>query len=411
MATQEEPMPLDAPNTAGEPAPSRGTADSFRMLTARLKRQAPPKPHLVHAEAEEVPPPPVAEAAAPLGPRESAATLLDIIWGAVDLPPQERSMAGDALLLLLPRLPAKDLAMLAERIAAMEQPPPLLVARLLRDARPEIGGVVLERSAHLDDADILAACRDGDPERLRLLARRRSVPPALSDFIVQSGDLLSRLMLLRNPGAQVSFQSFLRLSQMAGEHPGLQAPLALRTDLPLAVALDLIWRLPTELRRVIIARFLSDSVNLGRILSIAYAAGDGPALREGAVAPAEADAAFGPLLAGKRDLTVSCVAQLAGIAEGTVERIFSDGEGEALVALLKALGLSRAHFDEVLERLRASSGLLREGRPPEEFKAVFDALSFTKARVLLIYWDWFTRKAGPYAAPDDAGLVEPAPLA
>jgi hypothetical protein len=179
----------------------------------------------------------------------------------------------------------------------------------------------------------------------------------------------------------------------------------------MAVALDLMWRLPAELRRVIIARFLSDSVNLGRILSIALAAGDGPVLREGAVTHAEVDAAFGPLLAGKRDLTVSRVAQLACVAEGTVERIFSDGEGEALVALLKALGLGRSRFDEVLERLRTASGLLKEGRSPEEFKAVFDALSFTKARVLLIYWDWFTRKTGPYATTAEAGLVEAAPLA
>ena len=50
------------------------------------------------------------------------------------------------------------------------------------------------------------------------------------------------------------------------------------------------------------------------------------------------------------------------------------------------------------ERLRAASGLFPLDRPPEEFKAVFDSLSFTKARVLLLYWDWFTRKAGPYAS-------------
>mgnify|MGYP003904055505 CR=1 FL=1 len=33
--------------------------------------------------------------------------------------------------------------------------------------------MLLERSAHLDQSDMLAACRDGDHERLRLLARRR----------------------------------------------------------------------------------------------------------------------------------------------------------------------------------------------------------------------------------------------
>lgn len=409
-------MPLDAPTAAGEPAPPPGTADAFRLLTARLKRSAPPQPRPMAQE--EAPPPPAPEPdpphALPPDPREAAAALLDIVWGAVDLPPQERSMAGDTLLILLPQLSGKDLAMLAERVAAMDQPPPLLVARLLRDPRPEIGGVILERSAHLEDADVLAACRDGGPERLRILARRRSVPLAISGAIVQSEDLLAQLSLLRNPGAQISFASFLRLSQKAGQHSALQAPLALRADLPLAVALDLLWRLPPELRRVIIARFLSDSVTLGRILSIGMAAGEAAGEAAGhreAVTPAAAvDAAFGPLFAGKRELTVSRVATLAGIAPATVERIFNDAEGEALVVLLKALGLSRSRFEEMLDRIRAGTGLLNDTRPQDEFRAVFDALSFTKARVLLVYWDWFTRGLGPYQPPAEAPLVEAAPL-
>lgn len=409
-------MPSEATQPAGDHALTRGTPGSFRMLTARLKRQPmPAPPPVIEAaetadEADEAPPPAAAPARLP-DPRESATALLDIIWGAVDLPPQERSLVGDTLLLLLPRLAARDLAMVAERIAAMDQPPPLLVSRLVRDARPEIGGLLLERSAHLDEADMLAACAAGDPERLRLLARRRSVPIALSDRIVASGDLLSILLLLRNPAAQFSFQSFLALSRMAGEHSGLQAPLALRTDLPLAVAMDLLWRLPPELRRVVNARFLSDSVTLGRILSIGLSAGETPVLPEGAVPAAEVDAALGPLLAGRRELSVRRLATLTGIAEATVERIFSDAEGEALVVLLKALGLSRSRFDAALDRVRASTGLLNEGRQQDELKAVFDALSFTKARVLLIYWDWFTRGAGPYAPPAQPGLVEAAPLA
>lgn len=408
-------MPLDAPMADRDPAPRRGTVDSFRLLTARLKRlevpQPPPSPPVVVAE----PPPPPSAAVvlppAPPDPGEAASALLDIVWGAVDLPPQERSMAGDTLLLLLPKLSARDLGMLAERIAAMDQPPPLLVSRLVSDPRPEVGGVVLERSAHLDQADMLAACHDGDHERLRLLARRRQVPAALADRLVESGDLLCQLALLRNPGAEISFRSFLRLSQMAGEHPGLQVPLALRTDLPLAVALDLLWRLPPELRRVIIARFLSDSVTLGRILAIGMAAGGTPLPPDGTAPLGDVEGALEALLAGQRPDSASRFASLAGITQDTVERIFADSDGEALVVLLKALGLGRSRIDDALDRIRAGTSLIREGRPQEELKAMFDALSFTKARVLLTYWDWFTRRVGPYSELAEAGLVEAGPLA
>ena len=407
MAAERETMPLDAPSIAEDTVPERGTPESFRQLTLRLRRGGPP-PAAV-AEEEEIPPAPAASQ--PVDPGEAAATLLDIIWGAVDLPPQERSMAGDTLLLLLPRLGPRELAMLAERLAAMDQPPPVLVSRLLRDGRPEIGGVLLERSAHLEEADLFSACREGDVERLRLIARRRSVPAAVSEFIAQSGDVLSLLLLLRNPGAQISFRAFLRISAMAGEHTGLQAPLAMRSDLPLAVALDLVWRLPPELRRIIIARFLSDSVTLSRILSIGLTAGETPLLLEGAAPLDEVDAAFGPLLAGRRELSIRRMARLAGLAEATVERIFADGDGEALAVLLKGLGLGRAQFDVMLGRLSGPGGLVRPERLPAEIKAVFDSLSFTKARVLLVYWDWFTRRTGPYAEVAEPGLVEAAALA
>lgn len=313
-------------------------------------------------------------------------------------------MAGDALLLLLPRLSRRELASLAERVAALDQPPPLLVSRLVNDPRPEIGGVVLERIGLMDTADLLAAC-EGDAEKLRLVARRRHVPPAVSDRLVEAGDLLSLLALLRNPGAEISFHAYLRLSQMAGEHPGLQAPLALRTDLPLAVALDLLWRLPPELRRIILARFLTDSVTLGRILSLAQAS------TGRAAAPADVERALAPLLAGEAEEAAHRLAAVAGIDPRTVARIFSDAQGEALVVLLKALGLGRARFDTVLHQMRTATGLLREDRPAEELKAVFDGLSFTKARVLLTYWDWFTRQAGPYAPAAGPGLVEAQSLA
>ncbi|PZF77771.1 hypothetical protein DK847_04895 [Aestuariivirga litoralis] len=399
-------MQPEAPILEGEPSPRRGTVQSFRLLTARLRRaspgtmpEGPGEPESPLAGPAPAPPPP-ATPPPPADAGDAAVALLDIMWGAVDLPPQERSLAGDTLLLLLPRLSHRSLVTLAERIAAMDSPPALLVSRLVRDPRPDVGGVVLERSAHVAEGDLLASCHGGaGPERLRLLAKRRSVSSALADHIVASGDLLSLLALLRNPGAELSFQAFLGISRLAGEHPGLQAPLAMRTDLPLAVALDLFWRLPPELRRVITARFLSDSVTLGRILSIGTAATQAPALPEGPVSAADFDAALGPLFTGKRDLTVRRLAGLAGAEVETVERIFADAEGEALVVLLKALGLSRARFDEALDRIRTGTGLLREDRPQAELKAVFDALSFSKARVLLIYWDWFARRAGPYVQP------------
>lgn len=398
-------MPLDAPMTTADTAPPRGSAGAFRWLTAQLKHPAPPP------RREEGTPASPPDAAPPPGPGAAALQLLEIVWGAVNLPPQERSLAGDTLLLLLPMLADRDVALLAERVSAMDQPPPLLVSRMLRDPRPEVGGLVLERSMQLEQADLVAVCREGTVDRLRLLARRKRIPAMVAHELVLRGDLASLRSLLRNPGAEVSFASFLQLSQMAGEHASLQAPLVLRADLPLAVAVDLIWRLPPELRRMIIARFLSDSVTLGRILAIGLGLDEKDWAVAPAVPPPEVDAALERLMAGDREEAARRLAAAVGLAEGTALRIFSDPEGEALAVLFKALGLGRLRFEDVLVRLRALGGLINNERPAEELKAVFEALSFSTARVLLVYWDWFSRGVGPYAPADAPGLVEAAALA
>ena len=119
-------MSLDAPMTDRDPAPRRGTVDSFRLLTARLKRlDMPPPPPVPMDEPPPLPAASVALPPAPPDPGAAASALLDIVWGAVDLPPQERSMAGDTLLLLLPKYLRKHLLL----------PKLLLLLKLLRQKR------------------------------------------------------------------------------------------------------------------------------------------------------------------------------------------------------------------------------------------------------------------------------------
>lgn len=256
------------------------TADAFRQLTARLRarRSLPPPP----AQAVAALPEPAPERALPLAlPRrertpgdeagDTAIILLELMAAATGLQPQERALAADTLLLLLPRIPAQQLVRLAERVAIMDNPPPLLVARLIRDPRREVVAPVLERNAHLSDLDIIDHAGPGDTERLRMIARRRALLPVLSAHVVSCGDPVAILALLRNPGAQIPHQSFTRLAELAADHPALLAPLVTRAELPAAVAFELFWSLPPELRRLILSRFLTDSIVLGKILKIALA--------------------------------------------------------------------------------------------------------------------------------------------
>jgi uncharacterized protein (DUF2336 family) len=402
-------MPLDAAATAagGDHPDARpdgsGDADlaeAFRLLTQRLR--AMPRPprkavEVVLAVPPEEPPPPRRVRPPPPDPGESVALLLEIIWGAIDLLPQERAMVSDALLLLAPRLNDRQLVALADRLSGMDSPPPLLAAQLILDERLEVSGPLLEKNAHLSDRDMIAAAGADQPEKLRVIARRRSLSPVLSDHLVETGDIAALLQLLRNPGAEFFFSTYMRLCDLAGQHPALQVPITTRPDLPLPVALELFWRLPSDLRRVILTRFLTDSTILNRIIAIVLASEpEETPPEDGGIPAADLDTAVAALAAGRREDAARDFAVLAGIAGETARRIIEDVTGEPLAALLKTLGVSRSRFMEIMAQL-TRAGWAPPGQETQDLQAVFDALSGNKARTLLIYWDWFTRRTGPYA--------------
>jgi hypothetical protein len=143
---------------------------------------------------------------------------------------------------------------------------------------------------------------------------------------------------------------------------------------------------------------------LGKILRIALAEDRSttaaPARAEGPVAGEALDVAFEMALeagaAQRKEEAALRFAELAGVAEATAQRILGDPYGEPVAVLFKALGLSRGRFVEAMDRLRSGGGP-PEWRDSGELQAVFDALSFNKARMLLGYWDWFSWKTGPYA--------------
>jgi uncharacterized protein (DUF2336 family) len=94
--------------------------------------------------------------------------------------PQERALANDTLLRLIPRMPLKSLRHLAERVCLMEVPSQMLVRRLINDPRIEVSGPLLENAMTVDDSDLIAVCNSGNPAKLKLMARRRLISPALS---------------------------------------------------------------------------------------------------------------------------------------------------------------------------------------------------------------------------------------
>jgi uncharacterized protein (DUF2336 family) len=334
---------------------------------------------------------------------ETARMLLDIMSkpsGAAQ--PQERALAADTLLRLVAKIPAESLVGISERICIMEAPPSLLVNKLIRHPNAKVAGPLLETCNVISDQVLLPVIAMGDHEKQRMIARRRSLTPALCDALLEHGDASVFLTIVRNPGAAISHDAFITLSEMAKSQPSLQAPLVTRGDTPPPTAFELFWFLPSELRRYVLSRYLTDSETLDKILKIALAV-------DGTSKSASADEAKFPdkrlveelielIKDGPAKEAAAKLSKLAGISSSNAHRILSDPDGEPLAVAMKAIGCSRSAFSEaVISWQKSENCLLQASRAVGELQNLFDSLSFNKARVLLTYWDWASSGIGPYA--------------
>ena len=333
---------------------------------------------------------------------ETARTLLDIMsMPSGALQPQERGLAADTLLRLIARMPVKAVMSLAERFCLMETPPGLIIKELIGHPNEEVAALVLEKCANVTDQDLLELIAQASLNKLRMVARRRAVSSALVDALISRGDASVYLTIVRNPGADISYDAFIELCELAKNQPSLQAPLATRSNTPAPMAFELFWFLPSELRRYVLSRFLTDSETLTKILKITLAvdsSADSQVTERQFPARARIEELVGLIEEGLTPEASRLMASLSGICEACARRLIADPDGEPLTIVMKAMGATRALFAAAMERWQTStSAMLRTDRNLDELRNLFDSMSFNKARVLLTYWDWAARKAGPYA--------------
>ena len=330
---------------------------------------------------------------------ELSRSLLDMMAsGNASGQPQERALAADTLLRLVPRLELKPLIMLSQRLAMMDNPPHLLAARLIRDPRVEVAGPLLEDCPHLTDKDLESVVQEGEPAKLRMVARRRKLTRPISDALIKSGDPSVVLTLVRNMEAEISHDGFQSLLVLCERNEELLAPLATRHDFQAPFAFELFWLAPAQLRRFILTRFLTDSETLTKILKITMATQteddvEPEPMNQHALLEELERAARGHIEIAAEELSL-----LLKVSTATISRILGDLQGDALVIMLKAAGYPRSAVSGLLKHMQdADMPLVTRDRDISELQTMFETMSFNKARILLTYWDWAQGKTGPYA--------------
>lgn len=334
----------------------------------------------------------------PPSPRfaEQAHDLLDIM-GMPDCAaqPQERALAANSLLPLIGHLPPRVHKEITNRLCLMEKPPVSLVRAILKlgDARLE-EQILLD--ARLSDRFLLEIIDREDQARLDLISRRRNLTEAACAAIVRHGNSAVIAQLLHNTCARLDEVTFWRIEQKAMNDPALHAPLATHKHLPAAVGLAAFWYLPPNLRRHVMSRFLVDSGALARILRIALP--DKPPVDK-ADRLLRLETMIELIVEGDPAGAIAKMIRLTGIDETACTRIVQDASGEAMTALLKALGQDRADFTRAIQRMAESpASAIDRDRDLGELENTFATLSHNKAWMLLLYWHWQARGIGPYAS-------------
>jgi hypothetical protein len=309
--------------------------------------------------------------------------------------PQERLFAGDALVGILPHLQQAELANLTRTVARLDLVSERLRSFLVNHPDKDISCRMLKDAQNLADPDLLRLIPKASEQQLRLIARRRLLSMSVCDALVATGNLTVILDLLRNADCRLSQASLDALPDMIAGHEDLMSALCNRADLPQAVGLKLFWQANRNLRRYLLSRFLTESASLGRVMDVGIAAGAIPPLG-GQAKPADVEELVAQVEAGRRE-AAQTLARCCRIAPETAAMIVADPSGEPLAVVFKAMAQSRLIMAQALKRWIASPSCAIEGENRIlELHALFDSLSFNKARMLLSYWDWASREAGPY---------------
>ena len=241
----------------------------------------------------------------------------------------------------------------------------------------------------MDDSDLIALAHSRNPAKLKLMARRRIISPALSEALIRSNDLETLINLVRNQGASFSIEWMWNLTRFAAAHPVLQAPLVTRADTPSPIVFHLFWRLPSELRRYVLSRFLTDSETISRILTMNRENDGGGDRKQADFSLLSSLPTRLPMKRARSRQTYSRECADRHEDRRGCRRRSSDGCAEG------GWPYARQFADIVAKRTDA-----------EALQAIFDTLSFNKARVLLTYWDWATSVPAPMrGSPADAHFV------
>ncbi len=321
----------------------------------------------------------------------------------------ERAMTADLLVEILRDAAVEERGRVAQRLAILTDPPPVLARLLLRD-EIEVSRHLIDACAALGDADLLDCARNASIKHRVAIAHRRDVAELVCEALVEPMEAQVIEAVLRNETAKLSANALETLVAATREHPRAIPHLLRRPELRPSHAYILFWWADSEARRTILQRFAVSREVLQEAASDVFALAaaekwQDPLSRKAlqfierrqrnrAAIDKSPYASLEDAVAAAQEGLSREVAEeisyLSGLKPTTGAKIFTDAGGEPIAILCKATGLPKAAVRALWRGLRRretdSSGTLWPAL--ERVLITYDMIAVDRAQTVLRYWNW-----------------------
>src|ERR1700754_4399508 len=171
------------------------------------------------------------------------------INGAVDYSDEQIGLFDDVFQCLIDHIETSAKALLANRLAPIDTAPPLTIRALAFDDVIEVAGPVLSQSVRLDDKTLIENARSKSQAHLMAISTRKVLSGAVTEVLVQRGNVEVVQSTVNNPGAEFTERGFTRLINRAEGDDNLTTCVGLRPAVPPHLYLKLLAKASEAVRQ------------------------------------------------------------------------------------------------------------------------------------------------------------------
>jgi uncharacterized protein (DUF2336 family) len=298
---------------------------------------------------------------------------------------------------------------LARRLAASNNAPVDMIAKLASDDSIDIAGPVLRQSGRLDDEFLVATAGSKSQQHLLAISQRSSISDAVTDVLVRRGNQEVATSVAANPGARFSDSGFLHLIRRAEGDSILAEHLGLRADIPRRLFQQLIAKASDDVKKRLEKERSELAIEIQTVVTDvtgALHASFGPASRNYFAAKRTVGAVhlgghlneakiFEYAQAHKFDEALVALSLLCALPVNVVERALVDQNKELALILCKAIDLSWSTTMSLLF-LGAPDHRIT-GRELDDMRTMFARLNAETSKSVLKFYQ--SRKESTAAAP------------